>query len=147
MPTGYRKASDLPQVIPVFPLDGALLLPGGQLPLNVFEPRYLNMLDDAMAGDRIIGMVQTVPGGDARGYLPSQLRLRRGVANSLPFEDLQAGTGSGFRFAAQAFARVWAQGDGAAIERAAQASLDNMATLEALARSAREARTVTLGAD
>jgi Lon protease-like protein len=65
MPTGYRKASDLPQVIPVFPLDGALLLPGGQLPLNVFEPRYLNMLDDAMAGDRIIGMVQTLPGGDA----------------------------------------------------------------------------------
>ncbi len=63
MATGYRKASDLPQVIPVFPLDGALLLPGGQLPLNVFEPRYLNMLDDAMAGDRIIGMVQTLPGG------------------------------------------------------------------------------------
>ena len=65
MPPGYRKASDLPQVIPVFPLDGALLLPGGQLPLNVFEPRYLNMFDDAMAGDRIIGMVQTLPGGDA----------------------------------------------------------------------------------
>ena len=64
MPTGYRKASDLPQVIPVFPLDGTLLLPGGQLPLNIFEPRYLNMLDDAMAGDRIIGMVQTRPGGE-----------------------------------------------------------------------------------
>jgi Lon protease-like protein len=65
MPPGYRKASDLPQVIPVFPLDGALLLPGGHLPLNVFEPRYLNMFDDAMAGDRIIGMIQTQPGGDA----------------------------------------------------------------------------------
>ena len=65
MPTGYRKASDLPQVIPVFPLDGALLLPGGQLPLNIFEPRYLNMLDDAMAGDRLIGMVQTRGGGEA----------------------------------------------------------------------------------
>ena len=64
MPTGYRKASDLPLVIPVFPLDGAMLLPGGQLPLNIFEPRYLNMLDDAMAGDRIIGMVQTKPGGE-----------------------------------------------------------------------------------
>jgi Lon protease-like protein len=61
---GYRKAEDLPQVIPVFPLDGALLLPGGRLPLNIFEPRYLNMVDDAMAGDRIIGMVQTRPGGD-----------------------------------------------------------------------------------
>lgn len=60
---GYRKAADLPKVIPVFPLDGALLLPGGRLPLNIFEPRYLNMVDDAMAGDRMIGMVQT-RGGD-----------------------------------------------------------------------------------
>ncbi len=63
-PSGYRKAIDLPQVIPVFPLDGVLLLPHGALPLNIFEPRYLNMIDDAMAGDRIIGMVQTAPGGD-----------------------------------------------------------------------------------
>jgi len=61
---GYRKASDLPLVIPVFPLDGALLLPGGLLPLNIFEPRYLNMIDDAMAGDRMIGMIQTREGGD-----------------------------------------------------------------------------------
>jgi len=65
MPTGYRKASDLPQVVPVFPINGAVLLPGGHLPLNIFEPRYLNMLDDAMAGDRIIGMVQTRPGGES----------------------------------------------------------------------------------
>ena len=64
MPGSYRRADDLPLVIPVFPLDGALLLPGGQLPLNIFEPRYLNMFDDAMAGERIIGMVQTRPGGD-----------------------------------------------------------------------------------
>jgi Lon protease-like protein len=63
-PGGYRKAEDLPRVVAVFPLDGALLLPGGQLPLNIFEPRYLNMIDDAMAGDRIIGMVQTRAGGD-----------------------------------------------------------------------------------
>jgi len=59
----YIKAADLPKVIPVFPLDGALLLPGGRLPLNIFEPRYLNMIDDAMSGDRIIGMIQTRPGG------------------------------------------------------------------------------------
>ncbi|WP_165190906.1 LON peptidase substrate-binding domain-containing protein [Caulobacter soli] len=64
MPGSYRRADDLPLVIPVFPLDGALLLPGGQLPLNIFEPRYLNMFDDAMSGERIIGMVQTRPGGD-----------------------------------------------------------------------------------
>ncbi len=58
MAQGYVRAADLPQVIPVFPLPGAILLPRGQLPLNIFEPRYLNMIDDAMAGDRIIGMVQ-----------------------------------------------------------------------------------------
>jgi uncharacterized protein len=61
---GYRKVTDLPETIPVFPLDGALLLPGAVLPLQIFEPRYLNMVDDAMAGDRLIGMVQTTPGGD-----------------------------------------------------------------------------------
>ncbi|MDE2487778.1 MAG: LON peptidase substrate-binding domain-containing protein [Alphaproteobacteria bacterium] len=60
---GYRRAADLPQMIPVFPLDGALLLPGGELPLQIFEPRYLNMVDDVMAGDRVIGMIQT-KGGD-----------------------------------------------------------------------------------
>ncbi|WP_304169319.1 LON peptidase substrate-binding domain-containing protein [Phenylobacterium aquaticum] len=62
--TSYRRASDLPQVIPVFPLDGALLLPGGDLPLRIFEPRYLNMVDDVMAGDRMIGMIQTRAGGE-----------------------------------------------------------------------------------
>ena len=52
------NAEDLPQVIPVFPLSGALLLPHSSRPLNIFEPRYLNMIDDAMAAERIIGMVQ-----------------------------------------------------------------------------------------
>lgn len=61
---GYRRAEDLPQLIPVFPLDGAMLLPGGELPLQIFEPRYLNMVDDVMGGDRIIGMIQTRAGGD-----------------------------------------------------------------------------------
>src|ERR1700741_425052 len=61
---GFRRTADLPQVIPVFPLDGPLLLPGGDLPLQIFEPRYLNMVDDVMGGDRIIGMIQTRPGGD-----------------------------------------------------------------------------------
>ncbi|WP_122468013.1 MULTISPECIES: LON peptidase substrate-binding domain-containing protein [Brevundimonas] len=62
MAHGYIRAGDLPQVIPIFPLDGVLLLPRGQLPLNIFEPRYLNMIDDAMAGDRMIGMIQTQGG-------------------------------------------------------------------------------------
>lgn len=49
----------------MFPLPGALLLPGGELPLQIFEPRYLNMVDDVMAGDRLIGMIQTK--GGSRG--------------------------------------------------------------------------------
>lgn len=61
----FRKTSDLPQVTAVFPLSGVLLLPRAQLPLNIFEPRYLNMIDDAMASERMIGMVQPIPGGDA----------------------------------------------------------------------------------
>ena len=60
----YRRIADLPQMIAVFPLDGALLLPGGDLPLQIFEPRYLNMVDDVMGGDRVIGMIQTRAGGD-----------------------------------------------------------------------------------
>jgi hypothetical protein len=64
MPGGYRRLSDLPALVPVFPLDGALLLPGCQLPLQIFEPRYLNMVDDVMSGGRMIGMIQTRPGGD-----------------------------------------------------------------------------------
>jgi Lon protease-like protein len=56
----YTSIEHLPRRIPVFPLPGALLLPRGQLPLNIFEPRYVSMIDAAMAGDRIIGMVQPV---------------------------------------------------------------------------------------
>ncbi|WP_313101031.1 LON peptidase substrate-binding domain-containing protein [Brevundimonas sp.] len=62
MAQGYIKAIELPQVIPVFPLPGSILLSRGQLPLNVFEPRYLNMVDDAMAGDRVIGLIQPIGG-------------------------------------------------------------------------------------
>jgi uncharacterized protein len=54
----YQKPGDLPDVIPVFPLPGALLLPRGQMPLNIFEPRYLAMVDDALRGHRLIGMIQ-----------------------------------------------------------------------------------------
>jgi len=49
---------DLPEAIPLFPLSGALLLPRGVLPLNIFEPHYLNMVSDAMANERVIGMIQ-----------------------------------------------------------------------------------------
>jgi Lon protease-like protein len=52
------RADDLPATFPVFPLTGALLLPRGRLPLNIFEPRYLAMTEDALANGRMFGMVQ-----------------------------------------------------------------------------------------
>lgn len=52
------RPENLPEIIPIFPLTGVLLLPGGRLPLNIFEPRYLAMVEEAMAHNRIFGMVQ-----------------------------------------------------------------------------------------
>lgn len=80
----------------------------------------------------------------AWGYLPSQLRVRQGIANSIPFEDVHSASGSGFRFAAEAFATVVRDGDTAAIERAAAASHDIAATLDAIQTSARTGQVVTL---
>jgi len=58
----YKGSADLPENIPVFPLPGALLLPRGQMPLNIFEPRYLAMIDDSLRdGHRLIGMIQPDP--------------------------------------------------------------------------------------
>jgi Lon protease-like protein len=55
----FHDIGELPTLIPVFPLAGALLLPRGQMPLNIFEPRYLAMIDDAFrSGQRLIGMIQ-----------------------------------------------------------------------------------------
>ena len=54
----YRTAADLPASLPVFPLQGCILLPRSSLPLNIFEPRYLAMIDDVIAGNRIVGIVQ-----------------------------------------------------------------------------------------
>ena len=59
MNAAYHNPGDLAAVIPVFPLPGALLLPRGQMPLNIFEPRYVAMIDDSLrGGHRLIGMIQ-----------------------------------------------------------------------------------------
>jgi len=62
MPVFHPTLGDLPREIAIFPLPGALLLPGGRLPLNVFEPRYLAMVEDSLAQGRMFGMVQADPG-------------------------------------------------------------------------------------
>ncbi len=65
MASGFSASGRLPPELPVFPLTGVLLLPRGRLPLNIFEPRYLAMFDDALAGERLIGMIQ--PSGSPSG--------------------------------------------------------------------------------
>ena len=54
----YRQPSDQPPSIPIFPLRGAILLPRATMPLNVFEPRYLVMIEDVMRGERLVGIIQ-----------------------------------------------------------------------------------------
>jgi Lon protease-like protein len=74
----YRSASDLPKTLPVFPLRGAILLPRASLSLNVFEPRYLALVDTALAGDRLIGVVQPSPeSGLAESPIGKDFPLRR----------------------------------------------------------------------
>lgn len=58
MSAGSGRIDSIPEIFPIFPLTGALLLPGGRLPLNIFEPRYLAMVDDALGSGRLIGMIQ-----------------------------------------------------------------------------------------
>ena len=72
----YRSPADLPQQIPVFPLRRTILLPRAMLPLNVFEPRYLAMLDDVMSASRVLAIVQP---GDGDGESPpgKSVELRR----------------------------------------------------------------------
>jgi uncharacterized protein len=74
----YRSASDLPNVLPVFPLRGAILLPRASLTLNVFEPRYLALVDHALAGTRLIGVVQPASeAGDGESPQGKIFPLRR----------------------------------------------------------------------
>ena len=101
---------------------------------GTIETEYLNH-----ASDR--------PEGDAHGYLPSLLRIRRGTLQSLPFEAVSTPSGSGFRFAAEAFADLVARHDLAAAQQAARASIDIAATLDAIALSARTGQAVELRID
>jgi uncharacterized protein len=66
----YERPSELPTIIPIFPLAGALLLPRRPLPLSIFEPRYLAMIDDALSSERLIGMIQPSGGEEASDAWP-----------------------------------------------------------------------------
>lgn len=71
----HPRAEDLPAEFPVFPLPGALLLPRGKLPLNIFEPRYLAMVEDALAAGRMFGMIQPDPNASTGETEPGLFRI------------------------------------------------------------------------
>ena len=71
----HPRPEDLPETFPVFPLTGALLLPRGRLPLNVFEPRYLALTEDALAAGRLFGMIQPDPQAPPGAAGPALYRI------------------------------------------------------------------------
>jgi Lon protease-like protein len=74
----YRNVADMPKALPLFPLRGAILLPRASLTLNVFEPRYLALVDHALGGDRLIGVVQPAPdAGNAESPAGKTFPLRQ----------------------------------------------------------------------
>jgi len=95
LPSGrkrYRGPADLPQSFPVFPLRGAILLPRAQLPLNVFEPRYLEMVEDAIGGARVLAIVQPATGdGESPPGKSVELRHIGCVGRISAYEELPDG--------------------------------------------------------
>jgi uncharacterized protein len=89
----YRRPADLPSRIPLFPLRGAILLPGSTLPLNIFEPRYLEMIDDVMSGQRMLGMVQPVGAASEESPAGRETELRRigGAGRITSYQELDDG--------------------------------------------------------
>ena len=69
----------LPDTLPIFPLPGAIVMPGSELPLNIFEPRYLNMVEDALSGHHLIGMIQPAHGSG----VPAAALCRSGCAGRI----------------------------------------------------------------
>ena len=88
----YRGPADLPQRLAFFPLRGAILLPRATLPLQVFEPRYLQMIEDVMASSRVLGIVQPA-GGEEESPPGKTAELRRvgGVGRITAYQELDDG--------------------------------------------------------
>ena len=63
------KKEDLPKILPVFPLSNFIIFPRTTVPLNIFEPRYIQMIDNCMKSDRIIGMIQPKKTGELKNLI------------------------------------------------------------------------------
>ena len=90
----YAGPADMPATIPLFPLEGALLLPRRPIQLTVFEPRYLAMLDDALSGDRLVGVIQPTSGTTPPFPHRGSIRSAAPVASSSTPRSATAGASS-----------------------------------------------------
>jgi len=86
-----QSPADLPASVPVFPLTGALLLPFSRRPLNVFEPRYLEMIDHALKGDRLIGLIQPLDTSEESPKGAAPLERIGTVGRLVQFEEIEEG--------------------------------------------------------
>lgn len=124
----YRRPADLPSRLPLFPLRGAILLPGSTLPLNIFEPRYLEMIDDVMSGARMLGIVQPSGSDDDESPLGKEVPLRRigGAGRVTSYQELDDGR---FAIAVTGIARfeIVAEAETASAYRTATVSYDRFA--------------------
>lgn len=90
----YTNLGDLPETLKVFPLRGVIMLPRSTLPLNVFEPRYLALVNDVLGSDRLIGIVQPHPdAGDAESPDGKDVPLRKmgGAGRLTAFQETEDG--------------------------------------------------------
>lgn len=94
MPDHYLKLGDLPKTLKMFPLRGVIMLPRSSLPLNVFEPRYLSLVDDVLAGERLIGFSQPVTtedGPESPEGSDNPLRTVGGAGRLTAFQETDDG--------------------------------------------------------
>ena len=89
MPNRPQSSADIPASIPIFPLTGALLLPYARRPLNIFEPRYLEMIDHALKGDRLIGLIQPRDTTEESPQGPVPLQKIGTVGRITHFEEME----------------------------------------------------------
>ena len=87
MPKRPAQPADLPATIPLFPLSGALLLPFSHRPLNIFEPRYIEMVDAALGGERLIGLIQPQDTNEESPKGPAPLQSIGCIGRLTHFEE------------------------------------------------------------
>ena len=81
---------NLPKIIPVFPLSNFIMFPGTSVPLNIFEPRYIDMINDSMKSDKLIGMIQPKKINDSSNNIPNLHKVGC-LGKITSFKDTESG--------------------------------------------------------